>query len=116
MSKSKKRANLRQKPTASQEKRFLQIVAVIAVCSLLWILMAPGSGLVAFFNKRSEKKQLEREIIQLKEENAELKNSINRLKNDPQYLEEVARKEYGFLRKNERVFNFPDKNSSKKQE
>lgn len=113
MSQFKKRANRRQKPTAGQEKRFLQIVAVIAGCSLLWLLLAPGSGLLALFSKRSEKKQLEREIVQLKTENADLKNSINRLKNDPQYLEDVARKKYGFLKENEKVFDFPEKNANK---
>lgn len=116
MSQFKKRTNLRQKPTAGQEKRFLQIVAVIAVCSFLWLLLVPGSGLITFFNKRSEKKQLEREIVQLKAENAELKNSINSLKNDPQYLEEIARKDYGFLKENEMIFKFPDKNDTPKKE
>jgi cell division protein FtsB len=87
-------------------------VAIVGAVAVLWVFLAPGSGIMALLSKISEQKKLEQEIAQLKQENEELQNDINRLENDPLYLEEVARREYGLLKKNERVFDFLDSNSS----
>jgi cell division protein FtsB len=79
---------------------------VVAVLLLLWVLFAPGRG---FFHYR----KLQREIATLTEENArlatrnvELSEDIKRLQSDDAYLEEVARKKHGLLKKNETVFEF----------
>jgi len=40
---------------------------------------------------------------------------IDGLQDDPEYLEEVARKEYGLLKKNERVYDFSKDSISKKK-
>ena len=45
----------------------------------------------------------------LEEENAILREEIDRLKHDPTYLEEKARKEYGLLKKNEMLYKFDKK-------
>jgi len=64
--------------------------------------------------RRAELKQLQQKTVELEKENSALQEEINRLQNDSEYLEEVARREYGLLRKNERVFDFSKDNSSKK--
>ncbi len=108
MSQYKKRAVARQKPLKVPRKLFLQIIMGIILCALLWVIFAPGAGVMALLDKRSEQKNLERETAQLKQENMDLQRDIERLENDPQYLEEVARRDYGLLKTNERVFQFPD--------
>jgi cell division protein FtsB len=79
---------------------------VVALLFLLWVFFAPGRG---FFHYR----KLQREIAALTEENArletknvELSEDIKRLQSDDAYLEEVARKKHGLLKKNETVFEF----------
>jgi len=86
-------------------KRMISLV-VVALLFLLWIFFAPGRG---FFHYR----KLQREIAALTEENArletknvELSEDIKRLQSDDAYLEEVARKKHGLLKKNETVFEF----------
>ena len=54
-------------------------------------------------------------LVELEKENHDLRAEIDGLLNDPEYLEEIARKEYGLLRKNERVFDFSSSSSKKKK-
>jgi len=115
MSQFNRRVGSRKKPSVKQERRFLQIVVFIAACTVLWLIFAPGSGFLALYNKKQAEYRLEKEIDQLKQENAELQHNIEQLQNDPQHLEEVARREYGLLKKNERVFSFPERTKSKKE-
>jgi len=49
----------------------------------------------------------------LEQRNVQLRREIDRLQNDDAYLEELARKKYGLLKKNEMVFEF--KSSQKKK-
>ncbi|ADW19062.1 Septum formation initiator [Desulfobulbus propionicus DSM 2032] len=89
------------------DRRILWILgAVVVFFSLLWILFAPGRG---FFHYR----KLQQEIVTLTQENArleakniELSEDIKRLQSDDTYLEEVARKKHGLLKKNETVYEF----------
>lgn len=99
-----------------QEKRFLKISVALAVLALLWVLLAPGSGLLSLWKKREELQRLQQQTIQLEKENGVLVKDIDRLKNDPGYLEEIARKDYGLLKKNERVFEFAPKKSAREKD
>ena len=112
---SKKRSKPKQNLSPIQEKRFLKISLALVVVALLWVLLAPGSGLVSMWRKKSELKNLQQQTVQLEKENVDLQKDIDRLQNDPKYLEEIARKEYGLLRKNERVFEFAPKKSAKEK-
>ena len=46
---------------------------------------------------------------ELRQENQVLKEEIDKIQNDPEYLEEVARKKFGLIKKNELIFNFRKK-------
>ncbi|MFW2367510.1 MAG: FtsB family cell division protein [Desulforhopalus sp.] len=89
----------------------LKIISGLLVLALLWILFAPGSGVVAYLSKRSELKELERQTALIEQKNSELQKDIDKLHNDPEYLERIARKEHGLLKKNERVFDFSRKSA-----
>lgn len=115
MSFSQKKLKPKQKLSPLQEKRFLRISAVLVVVALLWLLFAPGSGVLSLWKRREELKRLEEQTVQLEEENEILRKDIDRLQNDPEYLEEIARKEYGLLKKNERVFEFAPGKSAKEK-
>ncbi len=115
MSFVRKKTKPKQKLTPLQENRFLKIVIFLVVVALLWIILLPGSGLLALWKKRAELKSLQQQTVVLDRENAQLQEDIDRLQNDPAYLEEVARKQHNLLRKNERVFEFKPKKSAKEE-
>jgi len=92
-----------------QRKRLLRISCTMIVCVLLWVVFAPGRGL---YHLRQQKKHIamlnaERQV--LTQQNDEMIKDIERLRNDQEYLEQVAREEHGMLRENEIVFDFSRK-------
>lgn len=106
MSKSRKRSKVKRKMSTNQERRYLRIIFILVVMSLLWILFAPGAGLFSFFTKRGELKDIEKETTLMEVENKTLEKDIENLLHDPEYLEEVARKDFELLKKNEKVYDF----------
>ena len=56
-----------------------------------------------------ELERLQAENLRLEEENKALQKEISRLQDDPTYLEEKARKEYGMLKENEVLYIFKKK-------
>ncbi|MCP4343843.1 MAG: septum formation initiator family protein [Desulfobulbaceae bacterium] len=106
MSFIKKKPKSKQKLSRLQEGRVMKIVFFLLVLALLWIFFAPGSGVVTLISKRSELKKAQEEAVRIEQQIDELQNEIDRLHNDPSYLEDIARKEYGLLKKNEEVYDF----------
>lgn len=71
----------------------------------LWLLLSPY-GLWQYTKISREMSQLQEENAHLEATNQDLRQKIERLKNDPEYLEEVARREYGLIKENELIFDF----------
>ena len=88
------------------EKRFFLVICIAAILLASgWILFSPNGVM----NYRAVQKQLQAvkaDNLQLSAENEELKIEIEKLKSDPAYLEELARKDYGLIKKNEAIFDF----------
>ena len=90
-----------------QEKRALWFLGtIVAVLFFLWIFFAPGQGYFHYRKIQREIETLIKENRELEVKNAELAEDITRLKSDDGYLEEVARKKHGLLKKNEMVYEF----------
>ena len=105
--------NIKKRISLQEEKLLFRVVLALLLVAGLWIVFSPGTGLISLKAHRSNLAQLKQEISELEKENHTLQVEMDRLQNDPEYLEEVARKEYGLLRRNERVYDF-SKNSPQK--
>lgn len=105
----------KQKLSPLQEKRVLRITVALVVVAFLWVLFSPGAGIFALLKNRSELKRLRGETITLEEENVRLQKVIDRLQNDTEYLEEIARGKYGLVRKNELIYDFSRKKPVSKE-
>jgi len=81
--------------------------------AVLWLLFAPGKGLVHLNIKSRQLAQLEMESKILVQENSDMTRDIERLQSDKEYLEQVAREEHGMLKNNEMVFDFNKKKKRK---
>lgn len=99
---------------ARPNKKMLWILgATIVVCFLLWVIFAPERGLFHYLQLKKQITALTEENSRLEARNTELTEDINRLRSDDKYLEEVARKKHGLLRKDETVFEFEPPKSKK---
>jgi cell division protein FtsB len=56
---------------------------------------------------RGEIAAMERDIVTLRARTEELSRTVERLRNDPSYVEKLAREELGYVRPDETVLKFP---------
>jgi cell division protein FtsB len=87
-----------------------RLVGGALVVLLLVALTAYGwQGVVRLRQMRDELGRLERENVSLRRDAERLAQMIDRLRNDPAYLERIAREERGMVRPGETVLKFPPK-------
>jgi len=85
----------------SDRQKILLSIVILVLFSLLLFIMFSDNGLADLFKLKSEKDRLLQENIRLKRENLTMYRTIERLKNDPEYIESIARKELGMIQKGE---------------
>ena len=89
--------------------RRLWLPATLVLYALLAVSTLVGQhGLLHLQELRQEQQVLEAEAFTLTRENADLRERIDRLKTDDEFLEKVAREELGFVGKGEIVYRFRD--------
>jgi cell division protein FtsB len=97
-------------PDLSPYRKYLPEASIILVLLMaLWIIFSPWYGLIRFFQVNKELAEIQTANQALYEENQKLQAEIDRLKNDPAYQEEVARKQFGLLKDNEILYDFNKK-------
>jgi cell division protein FtsB len=85
----------------SNRQKVLLSIVILSLFSLLVFIMFSDSGLADWFKLKSERDRLLQENARLKRENLTMYRMIERLKNDPEYIESIARKELGMIKKGE---------------
>lgn len=84
------------------------VVAVSLALLLTWHVVNGKNGLTVWHKKRAEDRQLRREIDDLEQENARLRDRIDHLKNDPDSIEREAREKLHYARPGEVIYALPD--------
>ena len=85
------------------------VVAALVLLVLAGLMVYGWQGVVRLQQMREEMRSLERENVNLRQEAERLTQMIDRLRNDPAYLERIAREERGMVRPGETVLKFPPK-------
>ena len=83
------------------KQKILLAGAILALFAMLLFIMFSDKGLADLFALKGERDRLLHENRRLKSENETLYRTIERLRNDPEYIESIARKELGMIRKDE---------------
>ena len=65
------------------------------------------NGYVRVRHMRGEIAAMERDIVSLRARTDELSRTVERLRNDPAYVEKLAREELGYVRPDETILKFP---------
>ena len=82
------------------------------VLGVLGVLAVGGvaigaNGMMRVWEMRRELETLERDIVQLRTQTQKLSQTVDRLRNDPAYIEKLAREDLGYVRPGETVLKFP---------
>ena len=85
------------------KQNILLAFAIIIMCSLLIFTIFGENGLNDLYLLKTERDILLKKNDELIRENLSLYREIERLKNDPEYVENVARNELGVIGKDEVV-------------
>ena len=80
--------------------------AALAVLTL-GLAVYGGNQILRVTHLRREVQAMERDIVALRTRAEELSRTVDRLRNDPAYLEKLAREELGYVRPDETVLKFP---------
>jgi cell division protein FtsB len=78
------------------------IIALLA--ALFLVVLFSENGILDYIHMKRQMDRIETSIEKLQDENVALKGEIDRLQKDDRYLEDVARKKFGFIKEGEKVY------------
>jgi cell division protein FtsB len=88
-----------------QKKLFLAPAALILF--ILYFTVFGERGLLRINHLQRDRDEMQRRYQELKGENDRLRREITALQSDRRYLESIARREFGLVRSNEVIYQFP---------
>jgi cell division protein FtsB len=83
------------------KKNILLVVAIISMFLMLAFIVVGKKGLTDLYKLKTKRDNLVRKNEELTKKNLSLYREIDRMKNDPKYVESVARQELGVIGKDE---------------
>ena len=83
------------------------VVAVSLALLLVWQGVNGKNGLRVWIEKRAEDRQLRKEIDDLNQENGRLRDRVERLKSNPDAINQVAREQMHYAKPNEVIVQLP---------
>lgn len=92
----------------TKRQKITLMVIFVAMFNLLLVVFFGDNGLIELKRLQRRHAALVQENEGLSQENARMYSSIDRLKNDPDYIENIARQELGMIRSDELIFKFKD--------
>lgn len=90
--------------------------AALAMGIYLVAIIFGDHGLLELKSMRQSLNTVQEKNTRLEKENRALYRTINRLKNDPEYIEQIARQELHMVARDEIVFKFVTDNRNNKNE
>ncbi len=92
----------------SVRQKIILVFVVLGLFSMLFLIIGGENGLKDLSALRNQRDGILEKKARIQKENIRLYREIDRLKNDPAYIESVARKELGMIGKNEVILKTRD--------
>lgn len=83
-------------------------VAVLLALLVTWHVVHGKHGLSVWQHERTEDRALQKEIQDLQQQNAQMRQQIDRLKSDPDAIEHEAREKLHYAKPGEVIYALPD--------
>ena len=105
-----KRKTKRSKPKSINifQKKFFQGLVLLIGLSLVIIFVFGDHGLLKLYKIKNERKLIQNRIANLRAERETLKNEKNKIENDLNYIEKIAREKYKMVKPGEKIFKVID--------
>ena len=92
-------------------RRYFIIPAAVILFFLSFTVFGER-GVLRIYRLSQEKEEIEQKAARIRAENEQLRREIEALKSDRRYLESIARKEFGLVRPNEIIYQFPTRTTA----
>jgi cell division protein FtsB len=89
--------------------KIIVISGMVMLFSFLFVIALGDRGAVDLYQLHLTKVRLNSSTVELQKKNDAIYRNIQRLKNDPEFIENIARTELGMVGKDEVVFQFKKK-------
>lgn len=84
-------------------------LAAVLALGVAYHVILGANGIIAFEQKRQQKRMLNDEMVELQRENDRLKGHVDRLQSDPEAIEQQAREQLHYTRAGEVIYALPSK-------
>jgi len=91
-----------------RRSRVVRYLIVAVGCVLIVDALVGDRGFLAMLKARQQYRTLESSLARARAENAQLREQARRLREDPQAIEDIARRELGLIRPGEKLFILKD--------
>ena len=111
-SRLKRKPKLRrvQQQVAATQKQFIRGIILLLCITLLILFIFGDHGLLQLYKLKRDRAKVQAQIAQLRKERERVMVEKNRLENDIQYLEKLARERYRMVKPGEKVYKvIPEK-------
>jgi cell division protein FtsB len=88
--------------------RIVRYLIIAVGCVLIIDALVGDRGLLAMVKARQQYRSLETSLVRSREDNAQLREQARQLREDPQAIEDIARRELGLIRPGEKLFIIKD--------
>lgn len=85
----------------------MYIIPAGCLAFILFFTVFGDKGLLRIVELKQDKNKIEARLAESRTDNEKLKREIVALKSDRRYLEGIARKDFGLVRSNEVIYQFP---------
>ncbi|MFH2045161.1 MAG: septum formation initiator family protein [Pseudomonadota bacterium] len=93
----------------SRKHKILLGIGIGVIFSLFLLIIFGNNAMLESNRLKKERDNIIERNKELALNNNSMYNEIKRLKDDPEYIENVARRELGMIKKNEIILQFKDK-------
>ena len=96
----------------TKKHKILLSIGMVAILSFFLLVVFGDDALLELNRVKKERNILIKKNEELTRENSTMYNALERLKHDPEYIENVARRELGMIGKNEIIFKVEKRTDS----
>ena len=86
------------------QKQFIQGLVLLICLSLIIVFIFGDHGLLKLYKIKSQRKKIQTHIAQLRNEREKAKEKKQKIENDINYIEKMAREKYKMVKPGEKIF------------
>jgi cell division protein FtsB len=101
------RSPLRPQAEAAGRSRWRLALVLLVLGLILYLFVGGDEGLLEIRRQSQALAALQERVDQLQAENDSLRQVLHMLEHDVDYIEKVAREEYGMIKPGEKVYRLP---------